>query len=256
LAVVAAVPLADNGNVSAAPGDVTVTGRLVTGFVVGSDEFTGLGGVTINIDSSEIAVTEDDGTFTFTLLSASIPPGGIVTLSVPPPVILGYAVLNPSVLQIDTSAGDVNDLIVALVEVFGTINGTVTRDGSPVSGIYVYIHDRNTGDLVKRTSTESDGTYSADCRTGEYTVSINNVYYEAPSVDVELGMEVIDGIDFDLIVREGTTYLFGFDLTHSMMLIGGILGLILLIFAILYRINISKHPESSKIQSDRKKDQN
>jgi hypothetical protein len=248
--MIAAVPLTDNETVSADPGDITVTGRLVTGFVVGSDEFTGLGGVRINIDSSEIAVTENDGTFAFTL-----PPGGIVTLSVPPPVILGYAVLNPSVLQIDTSSGDVNDIIVALVEVFGTINGTVTRDGSPIGGVHIYIHDRNSGDLVKRTITESDGTYSADCRTGEYTVSINNMYYEASSIDVDLGMEVVDGIDFDLIVREGTTYLFGFDLTHSMMLIGGILGLVLLIFAILYRINISKHPETSKIKSDRKKDQ-
>jgi len=255
LVTIAAVPLTDNGNVSAAPGDVTVTGRLVTGFVVGSDEFTGLGGVRINIDSSVIAVTDADGTFTFTLLAANIPPGGIVTLSVPPPVTLGYAVLNPGVLQIDTSSGDVNDLIVALVEVSGTINGKVTRDGSPVSGVYVYIHDRNTGDLVKRTTTNNYGTYSVDCRTGEYTVSINNAYYEAPSIDIDLGMEVIDGVDFNLVAKEGTTYLFGFDLTHSMMLIGGILGLILLIFAILYRINISKHPETSKIKSDRKKDQ-
>ena len=254
LVTIAAVPLIDDGNVSAAEGDITITGRLVTGFVVGTEEWTGLDEVTISImGSTETAVTENGGMFTFTLPPGSIPSDGIVTLSIPSLVSRGYAVLNPGVLDVDTSSGDVNDLIIALVEAFGTIEGTVTRDGFPVSGIYVYVHDTNSGDLVRRTTTEIDGTYSVDCRTGEYTVSINNVYYEAPSVDVTLRMEVVSGIDFNLIVREGTTYLFGFDLTHSMMLIGGILGLVLMIFAILYRINIGKHPETSKIYSDRKK---
>jgi hypothetical protein len=53
--------------------------------------------------------------------------------------------------------------------------------------------------------------------------------------------------------RNNTTYLFGFDFTHSLMLVGGILGLFMLIFAVSYRIHIGKHPGSSKIHSDSKK---
>jgi len=244
LAVIIAVPMANDQNVYADAGEITVSGRIVTGFVVGSDELIGLSGVEIQINGASVAETDPDGCFSFV-----IPAGGTVALV---PVRSGYSVLNPSALLIDT-ATDVADLEIAMVEAFGTIKGNVTHNGGPVGGILVYVHDRNSGDLVTRAFTGGNGAYSVDVRTGEYTVSISNTYYEAPSVDVHLGMEIVSGIDFELTVTEGTTYLFGLDLTHSMMLIGGIIGLILLIFAILYRINIAKHPGSSKVHHDRKK---
>jgi len=244
--MIIAVPLI-NESASADDPEVEVTGRIVAGFDSAGSRIN-LSGVTVSMGGVTMDVTGDDGTFSFMWSAA-----GQYTLGLSK---IGYSVLNYDVLTIDIADavdGVLNVPMIAMVEAFGTITGSVKHNTNPASGILIYVHDRNSGDLVAKTASEIDGTYNVEVRTGEYTVSINNVYYEAPSIDVDLGREIVTGIDFELTVREGTTYLFGFDLTHSMMVIGGIIGLILLIFAILYRINIAKHPELSKIHQDRKK---
>ena len=245
LALIIAVPLAD-GKSAAAAVDIQVSGQIVTGFDH-EGNLIPLSGVGIYVNDMWVDETDDNGVFSFMIAPA--PPPGTYQLD---PRLAGYAVLNADALLIDTTAGDVIVPTVVMVEAFGTIKGSVTNNGNPVSGVSVYVHDRVTGDLVART-VSADGKYSVVCRTGDYTVSVSSPYYEAPSIDVDLGMEIKEGVNFELTVKPGTTYLFGLDLTHSMMVIGGILGMIMLIFAILYRINIGKHPETSKIQSNEKK---
>ena len=62
--------------------------------------------------------------------------------------------------------------------------------------------------------------------------------------------------DFILVPRPGSTFLFGLDFTHSLMVIGGVVGLLLMILIASYRIHIGKHPELSKMYFERKdKDQ-
>jgi len=241
--MIAAVPLAFGDGAEAAPGDVAVSGRVVTGFDT-EGNIMGLSGVTIYVNGADTGETTDEnGGFSIEV------PAGEHLLGFAKG---GYGVLNPGALQVDTTAGALSGLEIVMGEAFGTIFGTVTHNGNPVSGIIVYVHDMD-GYLVARTV--SDGTgYSVVCRTGEYTVSVNSPYYDEESHDVHLaGAGDTAEVNFELTVKKGATYLFELDLTHSMMLIGGIIGLILLIFAILYRINIGKHPENSKIYSERKK---
>jgi hypothetical protein len=243
LALIAAVPLALGEGADAAPGDVTVSGRVVTGFDA-EGKIMGLSGVTVYVNGEETGeVTDEGGYFSFEV------PAGEHLLGF---VKGGYGVLNQGALQIDTTAGALSGLEIVMGEAFGTIFGTVTHNGNPLSGIIVYVHDMD-GYLVARTASDSAG-YSVVCRTGEYTVSVNSPYYDEESYDVRLmGAGDTAEVNFELTVKRGATYLFELDLTHSMMLIGGIIGLILLIFAILYRINIGKHPGTSKIYSERKK---
>ncbi|MCL1984420.1 MAG: hypothetical protein FWG58_03350, partial [Methanomassiliicoccaceae archaeon] len=85
--------------------------------------------------------------------------------------------------------------------------------------------------------------------------TIIHQYYEAEAVEVgDLGI-VPFYCTFELTIKSETLYLFDLDLTHSFMLVGGIIGLFLLIFIILYRIHIGRNPESSKVYSERRKDQ-
>jgi hypothetical protein len=137
-----------------------------------------------------------------------------------------------------------------------TISGTVRwRNGSPVGGgVLVQAYDPESG-IIYTARTDGNGKYELKCPVNViYTISVSHSVYEAESYEMtEKLTGPITGIDFTLTPKESATYLFGFDLTHSLMVIGGMGGLFLLIFVMLYRIHISKHPERSRVHSDSKK---
>jgi hypothetical protein len=121
------------------------------------------------------------------------------------------------------------------------------------AGVTVTAYDEISGSTYFGT-TRANGTFEIICPVNvTYVVSVVHRVYEAPDQTIYLGPDGYELDPFVLIPKKSATVLFGFDLTHSMMIIGGIAGLFLLIFVILYRIHIGRHPERSKIHSDSKK---
>jgi hypothetical protein len=140
-----------------------------------------------------------------------------------------------------------------MVDAMGTVTGTVTRSGLPVQGVIIQVIDPS-GKVVGSDRTAGNGTYSIKCPVGNgYTVAVSSAYFIEDRYTVNIGVGDTIVQNFKVDVKETVTYLFDLDLTHSLMLVGGIMGLFLLIFVISYRIHIGKHPDSSKIHSEPKK---
>ncbi|MCL2143160.1 MAG: carboxypeptidase-like regulatory domain-containing protein [Methanomassiliicoccaceae archaeon] len=257
LATALLMPFMGGGNAAGAPGDeVTVSGRIVYGLDAYAKPI-GLKDVKVTV-GTETALSDDDGEF-----ELLIEPGTYEIKF----EISGYSVLiwpgavyeDDDACMVDVNAGGLSLSDTAMVRATGTIYGAVTRadNDSPVQGVTVQVIGPD-GKVIASGRTDGDGMYSIECPNRDgYTVSTSSLYLKEMSyenVDLDAGETV--RLDFALELKEEATYLFGFDLTHSLMLIGGIIGLFLLIFAISYRIHIGKHPGSSKIYSDPgKKDQ-
>ncbi|MDR2865857.1 MAG: carboxypeptidase-like regulatory domain-containing protein [Methanomassiliicoccaceae archaeon] len=156
-----------------------------------------------------------------------------------------------------TVGDDPVDVVMVFGHSYGTVSGIVTYDGNPVSGVTVSVFDPD-DKVIGSDRTDSKGEYSIDCPLGaEYIIEFSDARFQTERYHVSVYVAGDITLDaFGMTTREVATFLFGLDLTHSLMLIGGIIGLFVLFFVILYRIHISKHPESSKVYSEpRKKDQ-
>ncbi|MCL2607324.1 MAG: carboxypeptidase-like regulatory domain-containing protein [Methanomassiliicoccaceae archaeon] len=154
-------------------------------------------------------------------------------------------------------AGGVSDLQYIMATAFGTISGVVTHNNTPVRGASVDAVD-SAGNVLLTERTDDDGKYTMILPTGTYTIVAGSSFHDSRTVTVSLEYhgEILENIDFELTARSGTTYLFDFDLPHSLMIIGGIIGLLMFIVVVLYRIHLGRHPEDSKICSySEKKDQ-
>jgi hypothetical protein len=154
------------------------------------------------------------------------------------------------ILELNTSSYRTFMLHVILLKASGTVEGTVKYDGSPIGGIRIEVYEDS--DLCYTTTTGRDGTYSLSLPAGgTYHITVNARNFTAESDTVVIsGVQHPYVVNFELVPKQDSVYLFGFDLTHSLMVIGGILGLFMLIFVVLYRIHIAKNPELSRIHSD------
>jgi hypothetical protein len=152
---------------------------------------------------------------------------------------------------------DINILVV-MNEMDGVIKGMVKwRDGRPVTG-GIIVEARNLEGVLIDTTRAENGMFTLrGPMNGTYVISVVHPYYTADNYTVEeLPEEYPILIEFVLVPTDGSTYLFGFDLTHSLMVLGGIIGLFMMIFVVSYRIHIGRNPDSSKIHSEfKKKDQ-
>ena len=232
----------------------------ISGCVVEGLDAVGLAGVNVYVDGALVGTTDEDGEFSFSVY-LDIAEEHTIRFEKRGYVVAAYysngKLLTGDNLPLDIPSGTeimIPDVLMA--EAFGAIGGKVTHNGQGVR-VNVQVLDIDSGDIYRR-STKEDGTFSFEsvCPVGgNYEVSIIHQYYEADSIEVnDLGI-VPFYCEFELTIKSETLYLFDLDLTHSFMLIGGIIGLFLLIFVILYRIHIGRNPETSKVYSDRKKDQ-
>ena len=268
-----ALPFSDDGNEADIPlgASVTVSGIVVSGY--DKDGATDLpGGVTVQVmkklagpgwEESGSGNVGSDGSYSVTITDAT---SGIYEIRFTPVMSEEYGFLPLShdvalVKDADgryimTLTGTESDIVVdaIMVRAIGTITGVVMNKGSPAGGVSVQVTDPN-GRVVGGGRTDGAGVYSIECPVGDnYTVAVNAPYFkEASYFPVNLGVGDKIVRDFDVEVTETATYLFNLDFTHSLMLIGGILGLFLFIFVISYRIHIGKHPDASRIHSDTKK---
>ena len=245
---VIAIPLTASQNAAGAEVTVNVSGRVDAGFESAA-------GVEVFIGGIKYGSADKDGLFSFNITKEA----GEYPVRFEKK---GYAVTaficngvpfdkdEPHMITVDGSAVT---MWANLVLADGAIKGTVTFNGRAISGVTVEVRDLDSLELTMKTTNDA-GTYSiARPVGGNYSVSVTSPHYEAESKEVP-GLGVSGAVcDFELTAKSPTTYLFELDFTHSMMLIGGIIGLFLVIFAISYRIHIGKHPETSKIHTDTKK---
>jgi len=248
-------------NTADAPVNITVSGRVVTGF-----DLEGLEGVTVTMITAGgvfSCLTDADGAYRFlNLFQADITAvpsetftirfdmrGHLVQAFFLNGELLGWN--DVYIIEIDDAAIELPDVI--MNDAFGTIEGKVTFNGRPISGVTVIVYDPESGEATMK-STNWEGFFSFSLPVGSnYQLSVSHPYYEAPETELFLANIEPVVINFELTQKEAATYLFGLDFTHSMMIIAGIIGLFLFIFVISYRIHIGKHPEASKVHYDSKK---
>jgi 5-hydroxyisourate hydrolase-like protein (transthyretin family) len=239
------------GNVAAAD----LTDVKVHGLVVNTDHIPLEGvNVTITDDDDEWSqVTGADGKFNIEIPSIAAGEYGIAFKLEGFGVIAyfdGNDTIGGDTIIIDDT--DVNAYTVVMGEKYETICGQATLRGDPAPNVRIEVYNHG-GDLLNARSTDADGRYTFDCPIGSYyRIAVSNRSYEAAD-------GIVSSLDekfvwnFVLEQKSGTTFLFDLDLPHSLMLIGGIAGLLLLVFIVLYRIHVGRHPDSSKIHSEQKK---
>ena len=82
----------------------------------------------------------------------------------------------------------------------GTLNGTLTAsDGTEIQGASVTINDSETGDEVASLSTDENGTYSTELRTGSYNVTVDADGYTAETNELnDVTADSVTTVDFSL----------------------------------------------------------
>jgi len=257
--IITAVPFVSDNNAAGAPEDITVSGRVVTGF--GLEGLEGVNVTIVTAGGDFSCLTDADGAYLFSnLFQADVGTGETFTIRFD---MRGHLVqaffLNGELLGWnDEYVIEINDALIELPDVimndaFGTIEGTVTFNGRPIPGVTVVAYDPESGEITMK-STNGQGFFSFSLPVGSnYRLSVSHPYYEAPETELYLANIEPVVINFELTQKETATFLFGLDFTHSMMIIAGIIGLFLFIFVISYRIHIGKHPDASKVHSDAKK---
>lgn len=124
---------------------------------------------------------------------------------------------------------------------YGIVKGTITTDSSTpmtLNGVKVNIIDEETKVIVVSATTENGGQYMIDrCPTGNYKLQAETSGYETITDYIVVGTGT-NTFDYDM--KETPGEWLGTDLPHAMMIFAGILGIIVIIVAIIYRIRIRK----------------
>ncbi|MDR0198315.1 MAG: carboxypeptidase-like regulatory domain-containing protein, partial [Methanomassiliicoccaceae archaeon] len=207
LVLVAAIPFVASHDAFAEPVDVTVTGRVVTGF-----DHTGLADADVYVDGVRYCTTEQNGSFSFLmskelsarcdlrfekkgfLVKAFFYNGELLGRDNMYMIVTGENVILPDVI---------------MDEALGTIEGKVTLGTKAVPNMTVEVRDLDSGERTMKT-TGDEGMYSFSLPVGgRYHVSINNLYYSADGTDVDLTDIEPFVWNFVLKQKNSATYLFG-----------------------------------------------
>ena len=122
----------------------------------------------------------------------------------------------------------------------GTVTGKVSTNATePVylNGVTVKLYDLDKKNELKSVTTSNGGEYSIDYSTGEYIVTfeIGGYQTEEAKVIITEGTPTVCNVT----LKETQTY-FGFDLPHALMILGGTLAVVLLMFTLFMRMRLSK----------------
>ena len=127
-----------------------------------------------------------------------------------------------------------------LIEAEGTVTGKVsTGSTEPVylNGVIVKLYDINKKNELENTTTSNGGEYSISYRTGEYILTFELGGYKTEEMNVVITEETPTVTN--VIMKETQSY-FGFDLPHALMILGGTLAVVLLLFTLFMRMRLSK----------------
>ena len=133
---------------------------------------------------------------------------------------------------------------IILTSSYGDVTGRVVTASTTtvaLNGATISIKETGTGEVVKRGNTSNGGYFTVkDCPTGTYDITIEMTGYVTYQSTVSIG----NGSTTDLreIQLQPTEGWFGLDLAHTLMIIGGAIAVILILFGayLLYRTRKGK----------------
>ena len=121
----------------------------------------------------------------------------------------------------------------------GTVSGKViknTKEPVYITGVKVSLVDKKTKEVLATDTTNDDG-YSFTYYTGTYDLLFEMSGYDSVTNEVVIS-ETSTKLP-DIVMKENQSY-FGFDLSHAMMILGGSVAVVLLMFTIFMRTRLSK----------------
>ena len=136
----------------------------------------------------------------------------------------------------------------------GKLFGKVTENGNPQEGVTVTAQG---ADKVVVGTTDANGNYSIQLISDTYTVTFSKKGFDPKAVPVSLAPFENRSLDASIVksVNSTATYLFGFDLSHSLMIIGLMMALATICVALFINFKVRKKPELlSKEPRDDKKE--
>jgi hypothetical protein len=121
--------------------------------------------------------------------------------------------------------------------------GKVTFNGNPQDGVTVTAKG---ADKIVVGTTDSNGNYSIQLIADSYTVTFSKKGFDSKDVPLALSPFESRRLDTSIVKatsNNATTYLFGFDLPHSLMVIGMIMSLATICVALFINFKVRKKPE-------------
>lgn len=121
----------------------------------------------------------------------------------------------------------------------GTITGKViknTKEPVYLTGVLVSLLNKDTKEVLATCQTNDDG-YSFTYYTGTYELRFEIGGFETVTNEVVIS-ETNTKLP-DIMMKENQSY-FGLDLSHALMILGGAVGVVLLLFTIVVRVKLSK----------------
>lgn len=154
----------------------------------------------------------------------------------------GY-LTNYSDIPIVVMRGQTTEVDFNLTAEPATIYGRVMFGTKGLSGVHVQVVSN---DFSTTAITDSVGNYTiTDIPVGPYTVIFSKEEFISQEFQVTLGATVPTNIDVSMEKEAGTSggFIPGFDLPHSLMVVGLMLALVTLVFALFIRLKVEKKPE-------------
>ncbi len=124
-----------------------------------------------------------------------------------------------------------------------TLFGRVTENGKPLEGVMITAQG---SDSVKTGITDGDGNYTIKLTSDSYTITFTKKNYDAKEMSISLDPFEVRHLDISLLKSKSNntnTFLFGFDLPHSLMVIGLMLALLTICIALFINFKVRKKPE-------------
>jgi len=128
--------------------------------------------------------------------------------------------------------------------------GRVTYAGRGLQGVEVTVTG---GGFTSTTTTSSNGNYTmTSIPVGSYTVTFSKKGYIEQEAQVSLCPFESKKLDVALekVPETGGGFISGFDLPHSLMVVGLMLALVTLIMALIVRIRVGKRPELLEMEQE------
>ncbi|QLH74918.1 MAG: carboxypeptidase regulatory-like domain-containing protein [Methanomassiliicoccales archaeon] len=149
-------------------------------------------------------------------------------------------------LPVEVERGKVLEIDMTLEAQPARVFGVVTAEnGRPIGDVRVTLKASD-GSLNTFTDTGPDGNYSiGKLSAGTYTMTFEKEGYETVTKSFDFGPYEEKMVDITLVREqaEGVTVLFGYDLAHSLMIIGFIVGLVIVLLGVLVNVRGQKKPE-------------
>jgi hypothetical protein len=123
------------------------------------------------------------------------------------------------------------------------LSGRVTDNNNPVDGVTVTVISQYKSEVV---NTDTTGNFSIQLTSDTYTVTFSKKGYDPKEVSISIAPFEDRKIDVSIVKSKSNnsaTFLFGFDLPHSLMVVGLMLALITICVALFINFKVRKKPE-------------